>query len=81
MPGVHGFTLAGDRDEHGPAAETISVSTKANGLLIPTPPSSLLRNPADHLPILWVLAMRLCCCGCSANKRKHAADAALGPLD
>ncbi len=43
----------------GPAAETISVSTKANGLLIPTPPSSLLRNPADHLPILWVLAMLL----------------------
>jgi hypothetical protein len=43
----------------GPAALTISVGTIANGLQIPTPPSSLLRNPADHLLILWFLAILL----------------------
>jgi hypothetical protein len=42
-----------------PAAVAISVSTIANGLLIPTPPSSRLRTPWNHLPILWVLAMLL----------------------
>jgi len=43
----------------GPAAVTISVSTKANALLIPPAPFSRLRTPWNHLSVLWVLTMLL----------------------
>ncbi len=46
----------------GPAALAISVSTTANGLLIPIPPSPLLRNPVNRLPILLVLAVLVVLC-------------------
>jgi hypothetical protein len=41
----------------GPAAVAISVSTTANGLLIPAAPASRMRIPLNYLPILFVLLM------------------------
>jgi YVTN family beta-propeller protein len=43
----------------GPAALAISASTKANGMLIPSAPSSRLRAPWNRLPALLVLTMLL----------------------
>lgn len=42
-----------------PATVAVSVTTTANALLIPPAPSSRLRTPWNHLPILWVLPMLL----------------------
>jgi centrosomal CEP192-like protein len=42
-----------------PATVNVIVNTKANGLLIPTPPSSRMRTPWNRLRILWVLSMLL----------------------
>ena len=42
-----------------PATVAINVSTLANGILIPSAPSSRLRTPWNRLPILWVLPMLL----------------------
>jgi len=43
----------------GPTTVAVSVSTTANGLLIPAPRSSWPKMPWNHLPIHWVLPMLL----------------------
>jgi YVTN family beta-propeller protein len=43
----------------GPVAVAISASTKANGMVIPSAPSSRLRTPWNRLPALLVLTMLL----------------------
>jgi len=43
----------------GPVAVAISASTKANGMVIPSAPSSRLRTPWNRLPAFWVLTMLL----------------------
>jgi len=42
-----------------PVTVNVVVNTRTNGLLIPTSPLSLLRNPPNRLPILWVFPVLL----------------------
>jgi len=55
----------------GPAALAISASTKANGMMIPSAPSSRLRTPWNRVPALLVLTMLLMLLALRSLKRRE----------
>jgi YVTN family beta-propeller protein len=55
----------------GPVAVAISASTKANGMVIPSAPSSRLRTPWNRLPALLVLTMLLMLLALRSLKRRE----------